>query len=117
MGGRAMSDMGNFAGYAVGWDKTIALTLDGERVVVGTVETAVQLLTERWPDTSGPSYRRALANSQAALTDKSMGRSARVAFVVAAMEAGLRFEVFEDELGLLDVEIASIAQQIANEDP
>jgi hypothetical protein len=106
-----MNDMGSAA-----WDKTVAIAYGEERVIVRTVSAAMQLLTERWPDTSGPSYRRALSNCQAAIADEGLGRAARVAFVVAAMEAGLRFEVFEDELGVLDVEIASVAQQLAKEE-
>lgn len=95
------------------FDKVVSIKLGQEWVAVGSVGQALACLRERWPVASGSSLQRALANCEAAMAGHGSAVAARTAFVVAAMEAGLPFELHKDEFGFLESEIAAAAENFA----
>ena len=96
-----------------GFDKIVALKFGLEWVPVESAEHALNCLCELWPDTSGPSYHRAVRNCQAYLAGEATMLAARASFMVAAMEAGLRFETYPDHLAFMDAQIAAVAKEQA----
>jgi len=98
------------------FDKVVAVKFGLEWIPVDGVEHALTCLDEFWPDKSGASYRRALRNCEAFLSGEATMLAARASFMVAAMEAGLPFEVYPDHLSFLDAQIASVAKENAIND-
>lgn len=78
------------------FDVAVILTVDGQLLFVEDVGDARKLLLERFPDPDGPSFKRALSACDACLLGSSSGATARIMFIVAAMEAAYPFEVIED---------------------
>lgn len=99
------------------FDKVVSIKLGQRWVAVESVGQALDCLRERWPVSDGPSFQRALANCEAAVAGHGSAVAARTAFVVAAMEAGLPFELHKDEFGFLEQEIAAAAENFARRQP
>lgn len=78
------------------FDATIFLLIEGQWVFVSNAKQALDCLQQRFPDTSGPSFIRAVTTCEACLAEMATPQSAQVTLVVAAMEAGFPFEVIED---------------------
>lgn len=82
------------------FDAAVVLEIDGERFFVADAGIAKMLLETRFPYKHGPSYKRALDACVAFAAGIGTTAAVRVTLVVAAMEAGFRFEVIEDrEIG------------------
>ena len=103
-------------GSSLDWDKVVVFTLGGDRHMVRDLETAYRSLTELWSNKRGPSYRRAVDTSEAALAGERPGSAARITFVVALMEAGLPFQLYDDEISMLEDEVAMISRNMASND-
>jgi hypothetical protein len=95
------------------FDKIVAVKFGEEWVPVDSADLAMNCLRELWPDTSGPSYHRAVRNCQAHLAGDATMLAARASFMVAAMEAGFPFEIYLDHLAFMDAQIASVAKEQA----
>jgi len=93
------------------WDKIVVLHLEKPRpcsLSIGDSKDAARLLLNRWPLTAGRSYRRAILNCSAALRGQGPSDVAQWSFVVAAMEAAIRYEIIDR----LDVEIAAVCREL-----
>jgi hypothetical protein len=95
------------------FDKIVAIRFGQEWVPVDSADLALNCLRELWPDKSGPSYQRAVRNCEAHLAGDATMLAARASFMVAAMEAGLPFDVYPDHLAFMDAQIASVAKENA----
>lgn len=78
------------------FDAAVVLHIGDERLFLDNVEDARRCLEQMFPDATGASYQRALAACEACLANIGTAAAARIMMVVAAMEAGFRFEVIED---------------------
>jgi hypothetical protein len=93
------------------FDKLVALRIGSEWIGVDTIGEARHLLLEDWPAGHGPSFARALAACDAVAAGQGAPIAARAAFTVAAMEAGLAFELFDDRLAFLDFQVAHATEE------
>lgn len=83
----------------------VFLQMPDEWICVADATQALECLQERFTDQSGPSYQRAIAAAQAAISGAGPMELARVTLVVAAMEAGFQFEVIDDEVQAFERQI------------
>ena len=93
-----------------------AATRGDDRHVIRDVEAACKALTGNWPNKRGPSYRRAVGTCEAALAGERPGSAVRITFVVAVMEAGFPFQLYDDEISMLEDEVAMISRNMASND-
>jgi hypothetical protein len=84
------------------FDSAVLLLIDGEWTFIDNAFDALKCLETHFPDIHAPSLVRAIATCDACLTGRLVGDSARAALVVAAMEAGFRFEVISDPIQALE---------------
>ena len=93
------------------WDKTIILRFDeknSKALPIKDAKDAARVLLKSWPVMQGNSYRRAILNCSAALHGRAPQDAAQWAFIVAAMEAAIAFEIvdrFETEIGAVCMEM------------
>jgi hypothetical protein len=80
------------------FDLAVVLLIDREWTFVDNAFDALKCLRHHFPDIHAPSFVRAVATCDACLSGDLVGDSARAAMVVAAMEAGFRFEVISDPM-------------------
>lgn len=72
--------------------QVIALKIDDGWHYVAGARQALECLNSEFPDIDAPSAKRAIAAVEAFLAGKGPENAARITFVVAAMEAGFKFE-------------------------
>lgn len=89
------------------FDKIVGIEIDGEWLAVADPTEALHLLLEAWPASPGPSYRRAVAACEAAIHEGASLIGARASLSVAAMEAGARFDLFDDQMAFLEFQVAA----------
>lgn len=83
------------------FDAAVMLEINGDRIVLDNMEDAEFCLANRFPEPWRASCQRALGACEACRTGTGTATAVRVTLVVAAMEAGFRFEVIDDpELAL-----------------
>jgi hypothetical protein len=93
------------------FDQIVSIKLGADWIAIDSAEEARACLLELWPERNGASYHRALANCEAFLAGDGPMEAARASLMVAAMEAGLPFELHENGLAFIDSEIATIAEE------
>jgi hypothetical protein len=73
------------------WNKGVTLALEGpgQFRTIETVQEASWALIEDWPLEDGPELDKALVVFEAVLKGKKSPEAARLAFIAAAMEAGI----------------------------
>ncbi len=73
------------------WNKGVTLALEGPGLfrTIETVQEASWVLIEDWPLEDGPELDKALVIFEAVLKGKKAPEAARLAFIAAAMEAGI----------------------------
>ncbi len=73
------------------WNKGVTLALEGpgKFTTINTLEEASWALIEDWPLDEGAALDKALLVFEAALSGKKSAEAARLAFIAAAIEAGL----------------------------
>lgn len=73
------------------WNKGVTLALEGpgQFRTIETVQEASWVLIEDWPLEDGPELDKALIVFEAVLKGKKSPEAARLAFIAAAMEAGI----------------------------
>jgi hypothetical protein len=73
------------------WNKGVTLALEGpgQFRTIETVQEASWVLIEDWPLEDGPELDKALVVFEAVLKGKKSPEAARLAFIAAAMEAGI----------------------------
>jgi hypothetical protein len=84
------------------FDSAVVLLIDGEWAFVDSAFDALICLQRHFSDIHAPSFVRAIATCDACLTGRLVGDSARAALVVAAMEAGFRFEAISNPVLALE---------------
>jgi hypothetical protein len=92
------------------FDKLVAIRLGDAWTAIDNAADACRLLTESWPDKSGPSYIRAIANCRAYLEGDGPMMAARASLVVAAMEAMLPVAVHEDAMAFVEAQVAMVTE-------
>lgn len=70
--------------------------LNNNWVYLENAKSAIDCLLTRFPDPDAPSCRRAIAACADCIAGTGSGAGARATFVVAAMEAGYRFDIIDD---------------------
>lgn len=75
----------------------VFIEIDAEWICVEDAMQSQGCLTARFRDQSGASFKRALEACDAAIRRTGPVEMARVTLVVAAMEAGYRFEIIGDD--------------------
>ena len=73
------------------WNKGVTLSLDGpgQFRTISSLQEASWALIEDWPLEDGEELDKALLIFEAALKGKKSAEAARLAFIAAAMEAGI----------------------------
>ncbi|MCO5730285.1 DUF982 domain-containing protein [Rhizobium sp. SSA_523] len=73
------------------WNKGVTLALEGpgQFRTIDTVQEASWVLIEDWPLEDGPELDKALVVFEAVLKGKKSPEAARLAFIAAAIEAGI----------------------------
>lgn len=97
------------------WEKIVVLHPFGENepaLRVNDAKTAARILLQGWPVQHGRSYRRAILACSAAIHGKVPQDTAQWAFVVAAMEAVISYEIID----WFDTEIAMACRELLAED-
>jgi hypothetical protein len=76
------------------WNKPVILALEepGKFTEIRTLEEASWALIEDWPLEEGPALDKALLVFEAAMSGKKSMEAARLAFIAAAIEAGLEIK-------------------------
>jgi hypothetical protein len=95
------------------FDRVVGIKLGQDWHLIENASDALVYLRERWPQPGGPSCLRAIANCEALLSGAGAIEAARASLVVAAMEAGLEFEVHKDEFEFLELQVAMVAEDMA----
>jgi hypothetical protein len=95
------------------FDRVVGIKVGQDWHLIENATDALAYLRQRWPQPDGPSCLRAIANCEALLAGPGSVEAARASFVVAAMEAGLQFEVHEDEFEFLELQVAMVAEDMA----
>jgi hypothetical protein len=90
--------------------QVVAIMLNGEWIGVQSGREALFLLLGAWPEKHGASYERALAASRAWVEGRGTEALSRSTLCVAAMEAGLGFELYDDYMNFLEAEIALVTK-------
>jgi hypothetical protein len=93
------------------FETLIAVCIEGEWIAVEDAERALRLLETSWPDANGPSYARALKSCRAFVEGDGTAVGAKSTFAVAAMEAGIPFELFDDYVTFAATQVALAAEQ------
>lgn len=93
------------------FDQIVSIKLGADWIAIDSADEARACLLELWPERNGACYQRALANCEAFLAGDAPMGAARASLMVAAMEAGLPFELHENGLAFIDSEIATIAEE------
>lgn len=88
----------------------VFVEIDDEWICIEDVAQANDCLSLRFRTERGPSFRRALAACSAAIDGTGPIEMARVTFVVAAMEAGYRFDIIGDDAEAFERRIELEAQ-------
>jgi len=91
-------------------DQVVVLTLNDERIAVKTGLQALTLLEHKWPLSGAASQERAFHACAALIDGTGSSAAARATFCVAAMEAGIAFELFSDAMALMEFDIAALAR-------
>jgi hypothetical protein len=89
------------------FQKIVGIELDGTWLSIANPVDALRVLREDWPLVDGPSYRRALSACEKCIDGSASAEGARATFVVAAMEAGTPFELFDDPMEFLEFQMAA----------
>lgn len=73
------------------WNKGVTLALDGpgQYRTISTLQEASWALIEDWPLEDGDALDKALLIFEAAMKGKKAAEAARLAFIAAAIEAGI----------------------------
>jgi hypothetical protein len=76
------------------WNKSLAIALDGpgQFRTITTLQEASWVLIEDWPLEEGEALDKALLVLEAALNGKKTPEAARLAFIAAAIEAGIEIK-------------------------
>jgi hypothetical protein len=76
------------------WNKGVTLALEepGKFTTINTLEEASWALIEDWPLEEGPALDKALLVFEAAMSGKKPMEAARLAFIAAAVEAGIEIK-------------------------
>lgn len=90
--------MSDAPGSSAPFSHPVPIRIGDNWVCVEDARQSHECLLTRFEDQSGPSWKRALAAGDAAVGDNGSGEHARVTLIVAAMEAGYRFEVLDDDM-------------------
>lgn len=88
----------------------VFVEIDDEWMCIEGATQASVCLSLRFRTERGPSFRRALAACSAAVDGTGPIEMARVTFVVAAMEAGYRFDIIGEDAEALERRIELEAQ-------
>ena len=91
------------------YDRLIAIEIDGEWFPIESAAQSLEFLRKQWPERTGPSYLRAVSSCEAFLAGDGTMLGARAAFAVAAMEAGMQFELYDDLLTFTEARVACVA--------
>jgi hypothetical protein len=91
-------------------DKVVMLKIGGVWTTIETAGQAWQCLQQWVGDRSDPSFRRALGACEALLRDGGSAEAARSTLVVAAMSAGISFEVHGDSEELMERQLAILTE-------
>lgn len=97
------------------WEKIILLRLNGPAARALSIKNsrdAATVLLKAWPIKSGKSYRRAVLSCSAAIHGRVPQDMAQWAFIVAAMEAAIPYEIIDP----FDTEIAAICRELLDEE-
>ncbi|MGV3552254.1 DUF982 domain-containing protein [Rhizobium sp.] len=97
------------------WEKIVLLRLNGSAAKALSIRNsrdAAKVLLKAWPVKSGKSYRRAVLSCSAAIHGRVPQDLAQWAFIVAAMEAAISYEIIDP----FDSEIAAICRELLEED-
>lgn len=97
------------------WEKIVLLRLNGSAAKALSIKNskdAATVLLKAWPTKSGKSYRRAVLSCSAAIHGRVPQDLAQWAFIVAAMEAAISYEIVDP----FDSEIAAICQELLDEE-
>lgn len=97
------------------WEKIVVLRLNDRSqtaLSINDTKDAARVLLKGWPATKGKSYRRAILSCSAALHGRAPQDAAQWAFVVAAMEAAITFELIDR----FDIEIAAVCRELLAEE-
>ena len=97
------------------WEKIVRLYFHGPSMKALSVKSskdAARLLLKDWPTTDGRSYRRAVLSCSAAVQGRAPQDLAQWAFIVAAMEAAMSYEIVDR----FDSEIADVCRQLLAEE-
>ena len=90
--------MSDEPGSSAPFPHPVLIRIGDDWMCVEDARQSRECLLTRFEDQSGPSWKRALAAGDAAVGDNGSGEHARVTLIVAAMEAGYRFEVLDDDM-------------------
>jgi hypothetical protein len=96
------------------WEKIVTLRplgTDSPAISINNSKSAAHVLLKAWPARRGKSYRRAVLSCSAALRGEATHELAQWAFIVAAMEAAIPYEIVDR----LDAEIAAVCREIMRE--
>lgn len=96
------------------WEKIVLLRPNGSAAKALSVKNstdAATVLLKAWPTKSGKSYRRAVLSCSAAIHGRVPQDVAQWAFIVAAMEAAISYEIVDP----FDSEIAAICRELLDE--
>ena len=76
------------------WNKGVTLALDGpgQFRTITTMQEASWALIEDWPLEDGEALDKALLIFEAAMKGKKTAEAARLAFIAAAIEAGIEIQ-------------------------
>lgn len=97
------------------WEKIVLLRPNGSSARAFSVKNsrdAATILLKGWPTKSGKSYRRAVLSCSAAIHGRVPQDLAQWAFIVAAMEAAISYEIVDP----FDSEIAAICRELLEEE-
>lgn len=93
------------------WEKIVILQLGGNparSLSIRSSKDAARVLLKAWPVNEGKCYRRAVLSCSAAMHGRVPQDLAQWAFIVAAMEAALSFEIIDP----FDQEIAAVCREM-----
>ena len=97
------------------WEKIVLLRPNGSAarsLSIKNSRDAATVLLKAWPTKSGKSYRRAVLSCSAAIHGRVPQDLAQWAFIVAAMEAAISYEIVDP----FDSEIAAICRELLEEE-
>lgn len=97
------------------WEKIVLLRPNDSAARALSVKNsrdAATVLLKAWPARSGKSYRRAVLSCSAAIHGRVPQDVAQWAFIVAAMEAAISYEIIDP----FDSEIAAICRELLDEE-